>query len=140
MKKTGERKSEKNSETNVSNNENSEQDVSHEVEPINTSNSQENIEKNDTEREKDVTLQNQGISPEKSFTQSSTEKHTSHMIRASNFKILGNRKSLIILDYSMTKLLNGWEMAKRIQSNCEFYVKKFSGATASYMEDYLKPS
>ena len=27
-------------------------------------------------------------------------------------------KSVVILDDSMTKLLNGWEMAKRIQSNC----------------------
>ena len=62
------------------------------------------------------------------------------MIRANNFKILGNRKSLIILDDSMTKLLNGWKMPKRIQSNCELYVKNFSGAMASYMEDYLKPS
>ena len=31
-------------------------------------------------------------------------------------------------------------MAKRIQSNCKIYVKTFSGATVSYMEDYMKPS
>ena len=37
---TGERKSGKDSETNISNNKSSEQDISHEVEPINTSNSQ----------------------------------------------------------------------------------------------------
>ena len=67
VKKTGERKSEKNSETNVSNNKNSEQDVSHEVEPINTSNSQENIENHDIEREEDVTLQNQEISSRETF-------------------------------------------------------------------------
>ena len=42
---TGERESEKNSETNISHNKKSEQDISHDVEPINTSNSQENIEK-----------------------------------------------------------------------------------------------
>ena len=71
-------KSEKKSETNISNNKSSVQDISHEVEPINTSNSQEIIENNDTEREKNVTLQNQEISPEKNFTQSSTEKHISH--------------------------------------------------------------
>ena len=40
----------------------------------------------------------------------------------------------------MTKLLIGWEMAKRIQSNCKIYVKTFSGATVSCMEDYMKPS
>ena len=39
----------------------------------------------------------------------------------------------------MTKLLNGWEMAKRIQSNCKIHVKTFSGATVSCMEDYMKP-
>ena len=47
---TGEWESEKNSETNISHNKNSEQDISHDVKPINTSNSQENIENNDIER------------------------------------------------------------------------------------------
>ena len=40
----------------------------------------------------------------------------------------------------MTKLLNGWEMAKKIQSDCKIYVKKFSRATVSCVEDYMKPS
>ena len=31
-------------------------------------------------------------------------------------------------------------MAKRIQSDCKIYVKSFSGATVSCMEDYMKPS
>ena len=31
-------------------------------------------------------------------------------------------------------------MAKKIQSNCKIYVKTFSGATVSCMEDYMKPS
>ena len=39
----------------------------------------------------------------------------------------------------MTKLINGWEMAKKIQSNCKIYVKTFSGATVSCIEDYMKP-
>ena len=46
---------------------------------------------------------------------------------------------MIILGDSMTKLLNGWEMAKKIQSNCKIYVKTFSGATVSCIEDYMKP-
>ena len=96
--------------------------------------------KNGIEREENVTLQNQEISPEKNFTQSSAEKHTSHDTRANNSKRLGNKKTVIILGDSMTKLLNGWEMAKRIQINCKIYVKTFSGATVSYMEDYVKPS
>ena len=40
----------------------------------------------------------------------------------------------------MTKLLNGWEMVKRTQSNCKIYVKAFSRATVSCMENYMKPS
>ena len=90
--------------------------------------------------QKNVTLQNQEISPEKNFTQSSTEKHTSHNTKANKSKTSGNKKSVVILGDSMTKLQNGWEMAKRIQSNCKIYVKTFSGATVSCMEDYMKPS
>ena len=55
---TGERESEKNSETNISHSKNKKQDISHEVETINTSNSQENIKNNDIERKENVTLQN----------------------------------------------------------------------------------
>ena len=40
----------------------------------------------------------------------------------------------------MTKMLNGSEMAKKIQSNYKIYVKKFSEATVSCVEDYMKPS
>ena len=90
--------------------------------------------------QKNVTLQNQEISPEKNFTQSSTEKHTSHNTKANKSKTSGNKTSVVILGDSMTKLQNGWEMAKRIQSNCKIYVKTFSGATVSCMEDYMKPS
>ena len=83
---TEERKSEKDSKTSISNNKSSQKDISHEVEPTNTSNSQENIENNDIERGKDVTLQNQEISPEKNFTPSSTEKHISHDTKANKSK------------------------------------------------------
>ena len=47
---------------------------------------------------------------------------------------------MVILDGSITKLLNGWEMTKRIQSDCKIYVKSFSGAIVSCIEDYMKPS
>ena len=60
--------------------------------------------------------------------------------RANNSKRLGNKKSGVILGESMTKLLNGWEMAKRMQSNCKIYVKTFSRAMVSCKEDYMKPS
>ena len=119
MEDTGEWESESNSETTNSHNKNNEQDISHEIEPTNTSNSQENIENNDIEREENVTLQNQEVSPEKNITQSSTEKHSSHDTKANNSKRLGNKKSVVILGDRMSKLLNGWEMAKRIQANCK---------------------
>ena len=79
-------------------------------------------------------------SPENNFTQSSTEKHTSHNTRANNYKRLRNKKPVIILGDSMIKLLNVWEMAKTIQSNCKIYAKNFSGTTVSCMEDHMKPS
>ena len=47
---------------------------------------------------------------------------------------------MIVLGDSMTKLLDSWGMAKRIQSRCKICVKTFSGATVSCMEDYMKPS
>ena len=65
----------KKTETTNSHNKNSEQDISHEIEPTNTSDTQENIENNDIEKEENVTLQNQEISPEKDVIPSSTEKH-----------------------------------------------------------------
>ena len=37
-------------------------------------------------------------------------------------------------------MLNGSEMAKKIQSNYKIYVKTFSEATVSCVEDYMKPS
>ena len=97
MEETGERKSEKDQGKNISNNKSSEKDISHEVGPTNSSDSQENIENNDNERGKDVTLQNQEISPKKNVTPSSTEKHISHDTRENNSKISGNKKSVIIL-------------------------------------------
>ena len=51
---------------------------------------------------------------EKNFTQSSTENHTSHDARANNSKRSRNKKSMIIVSDSMTKLLNGWEIGKLI--------------------------
>ena len=83
---TGERKSDKNSETPNCHNKNSEHYISHEIEPANTSNSQENIENNDIEREENVTLQIQEISREENITQSSTEKHICRDTRANNSK------------------------------------------------------
>ena len=118
-------------------NKNSEQDILHEVEPTK---SQENIKNKFNEREEDVTVQNQEIYPEKNITQSSKEKHANHDTRTNDSKSLGSKNSVVILGDSMTKLLSGWKMAKRIQSNCKIYVKTFSGATVSCRGDYMKPS
>ena len=51
-----------------------------------------------------------------------------------------DRKSAVILGDSMTKLLNSWKMAKRIQSNCKIYVQTSFGATVLCMDDYMKLS
>ena len=47
---------------------------------------------------------------------------------------------MVILGDSMTKLLNGWDMAKKIQTNSKVFIKTCSGTTVSCMEDYMKPS
>ena len=51
-----------------------------------------------------------------------------------------DKKSVVVLGDSMLKLLNGYEMSKRVNSDCNVYVKSFSGATTQCMEDYIKPS
>ena len=55
-------------------------------------------------------------------------------------KSKSSRKSVIILGDSMTKSLNGYEMAKKPNTNCKIYVQSFSGATTADMEDYMKAS
>ena len=40
----------------------------------------------------------------------------------------------------MVKHINGWEISKRLQSDCKVYVKQFSGARTKCMKDYTKPS
>ena len=37
-------------------------------------------------------------------------------------------------------VLNGWDMAKKIQTNSKVFTETCSGATVSCMEDYMKPS
>ena len=40
----------------------------------------------------------------------------------------------------MVKHLNGWEMSKKLNANCKEFVKTFSGATTTCINDYVKPS
>ena len=40
----------------------------------------------------------------------------------------------------MVKHLNGWEMSKKLNANCKEFVKTFSGATKTCINDYVKPS
>ena len=98
------------------------------TEPTDLANSKENRE-NDNEKEEISTQQNQATFPEKDVTQSFNRKYPSH-----------DKKSVVILGDSMMKLLNGWDMAKKIQTNCKVFIKTFSGATVSCMENYMKPS
>ena len=126
---------ENNLEKRASHNENSDPDILQEpnyseprTEPTDLSNSKENRE-NDNEKEEISTQQNQATFPEKDVMQSFNRKRPSH-----------DKKSVVILGDSMTKLLNGWDMAKKIQTNCKVFIKTFSGETVSCMEDYMKPS
>ena len=49
-------------------------------------------------------------------------------------------KSVIILGDSMIKHTNGWEIARKLKTNCKFYAKAFPGAATQCMMDYMKPS
>ena len=40
----------------------------------------------------------------------------------------------------MIKHLNGWELSKKLNANCKVFVKTFSGAKTTCMNDYVKPS
>ena len=45
----------------------------------------------------------------------------------------------MVLD-RMIKHINGWEVSKRLESDCKGYVKQFSSAGTKCMKDYMKPS
>ena len=40
----------------------------------------------------------------------------------------------------MVKYINGWEISRRLQSDCKVHVKQFSGAKTKRIKDYMKPS
>ena len=126
---------------NSSINENNDQNVLQEptyIEPITEpndlyNNNENDLHKNSENREnnneqEDVSA-HENRSPDKEATQSSSIKRGSH-----------DKRSVVVLGNSMTKLLNGWEMAKKLEANSKVFVKTFSGATVSCMEDYMKPS
>ena len=50
-------------------------------------------------------------------------------------------KSVVIINDSMIRHLNGWDMSKKAhKSECKLYVKSFPGGKTSCMKDYVKPS
>ena len=126
---------------NTSINENNDQNVLQEptsTEPIREPNDLYNNNENDlhnngenreNNNEQEDVSAHENRSPDKEATQSSSIKRGSH-----------DKRSVVVLGDSMTKLLNGWEMAKKLEANCKVFVKTFSEATVSCMEDYMKPS
>ena len=51
-----------------------------------------------------------------------------------------NKNTIFVIGESMVKHLNGWEMSKKLNANCKVFVKTFSGAKTTCMNDYVKPS
>ena len=51
-----------------------------------------------------------------------------------------SKRPTVIWGDSMLKHLNSWEMSKKVKSDCQIFVKHFSGATTNCMKDYMKPS
>ena len=50
-----------------------------------------------------------------------------------------NEESIFVIGDSMVKQLNGWEMSKTLNTNCKVFIKTFSGAKTTCMNNYLKP-
>ena len=50
-----------------------------------------------------------------------------------------NEKSIFVIEDSMVKHLNGWEMSKKLNANCKVFVKAFSDSKTICMHDYVKP-
>ena len=46
----------------------------------------------------------------------------------------------MIFGHIMVKHINGWEISKRLQSDCKVYVKQFLGTRTQCMKDYMEPS
>ena len=51
-----------------------------------------------------------------------------------------NKKSIFVIGDSMVKHLNRWEMSKKLNGNCNVFVKTFSVAKTACMHNYVKPS
>ena len=51
-----------------------------------------------------------------------------------------NEKSIFVKGDSTVKHLNGWEMSKKLNAGCKVFVKTFSGAKTTCMNDYIKAS
>ena len=60
------------------------------------------------------------------------------VIRKSND--IKTQELVIILDDSMVKHINGWEISKCLLFNFKVYVKQFPGARTKFMKDYMNPS
>ena len=50
------------------------------------------------------------------------------------------RRSVIILEDSMIKHTNRWEIAKKLKPECKVFVRNFPGENTQCMADYMKPS
>ena len=84
---------------------------------------------NSNEKETDLSNNTDKINPKSENKQ---------VIRKNSDSI--TQKSVIIFGYSMVKHINGWEISKRLQSDCKVYVEQLSGARTKWMKDYMKSS
>ena len=48
-------------------------------------------------------------------------------------------KRVFVLEDSMVKYVQGWDITKRIDNKRKFYVSQFSGSKIDCMKDYMKP-
>ena len=57
----------------------------------------------------------------------------------SNTSVISKKRNIVILDNSMIKHANGYNLSKNLK-NCKVYVKNFTGSKIRSMKDHMKPS
>ena len=86
---------------------------------------------NEKEKEKDAANQN---FIENIKGNENTEKKVQSMHEKEENRKARTTKKVTILDDNKIKLLNDWQLLKKVGSDCKVYVKHFSDSTTDYMK------
>ena len=59
--------------------------------------------------------------------------------RTGKLEVNNNKKKVFILEDSIAKHFQSWEITKKLDNNQKGYMKQFSGSKVSCIKDYVKP-